>query len=141
MATVTFTAIDPATGEAFTRTSGTMPYVAITIGSQVIWHKSFAAAYKATTSRQQTYRTGVPAVVVPAVPTAINGKITAETFAEGWGDIPAAAFADLVAAKLAGKSANVTPKGAKATGGNSLDGPGSNGLAQHLRDRQAAQAS
>lgn len=139
MATVTFTAIVPATGEAFSRTSGTMAYVAISVGSQVIWHKSFAAAHKAATSRQQTYRTGVPATVIPAVPTALNGKVTAEMFADGWGDIPASAFTELVEAKLAGKKANVTPVGAKATGGNSLDGPGSNGWAMAQR-AHAAQA-
>jgi hypothetical protein len=139
MASVTFTAILP-DGQAVTRSSGTMPYVAISYGSQVIWHKSFAAAYKAATSRQQTYKTGVPAQVIPALPTAISGKITAETFAEGWGDIPAAHFAELVAAKLAGKTANVTPKGATATGGNSLNGPGSNGWAMANRARQAAEA-
>lgn len=98
MATITFTGTH--NGETFTRTSGTMPYVAISVGSQVIWHKSFAAAHKAAVSRQQTWSTGKPAEVVPVIPTAINGKITAEDFAEGWGDIPASAFTELVAAKL-----------------------------------------
>ncbi|UJQ86619.1 hypothetical protein SEA_PENGUINLOVER67_97 [Mycobacterium phage PenguinLover67] len=100
MATITFTGTHE--GETFTRTSGTMPYVAISVGSQVIWHKSFAAAHKAAVSRQQTWKTGKPAEVVPVIPTAINGKITAEDFAEGWGDIPASAFTELVAAKLGG---------------------------------------
>ncbi|AYD82085.1 hypothetical protein I5G60_gp93 [Mycobacterium phage Saguaro] len=104
MATVTFTATH--NGETFTRTSGTMPYVAVTVGSQVQWHKSFAAAHKAAVSRVQTYSTGVPADVVPVTPTAINGNLgdwTPEV--DGWGDIPAEAFAELVAAKRAGKKA------------------------------------
>jgi hypothetical protein len=103
-ATITFTATHE--GETYTRTSGTMPYVAITVGSQVQWHKSFASAHKAAVSRTQTYRTGVPATVIPAVPTAINGKLgdwTPEV--DGWGDIPASAFTELVADKLAGKPA------------------------------------
>lgn len=99
MATITFTATE-ADGTEHTRTSGTMPYVAISVGSQVIWHKSFAAAYKAASSRQQTWRTGKVAEVIPAYPTKINGKIDADTFAEGWGDIPASAFEALVAEKL-----------------------------------------
>ena len=99
MATITFTATE-ADGTEHTRTSGTMPYVAISVGSQVIWHKSFAAAYKAAASRQQTWRTGKVAEVIPAYPTKINGKIDADTFAEGWGDIPASAFEALVAEKL-----------------------------------------
>jgi hypothetical protein len=119
MATVTFTAILPS-GEAVTRTSGTMPYVAISVGSQIIWHKSFAAAHKAATSRQQTWNTnGVPAQVIPALPTAINGKIDADFAQGGWGDIPESALQLLVEAKLGGKPVNLTPKGAQATGGNS----------------------
>lgn len=102
MATITFTATHD--GETFTRTSGTMPYVAITVGSQVQWHKSFAAAHKAAVSRTQTWKTGVPATVVPAFPTAINGKIDGSEFTEGWGDIPASAFTELVEAKLGGKA-------------------------------------
>ena len=101
MATITFTATDPKTGETYTRTSGTMPYVAVSVGSQVQWHKTFAAAHKAAVSKVQTWQTGKPADVIPAVPTAINGKIDADDFAEGWGDIPAEAFAELVAEKLA----------------------------------------
>lgn len=133
MATITFTATHE--GETFTRTSGTMPYVAITVGSQVQWHKSFAAAHKAAVSRTQTWKTGKPAAVVPAYPTAINGKVNAEDFAEGWGDIPASAFTELLALKAEGKKADVTPADAKATGGNSLEGPGSNGRA--VREREA----
>ncbi len=103
MATITFTATHE--GETYTRTSGTMPYVAITVGSQVQWHKSFAAAHKAAVSRTQTYYTNRPAAVVPCAPTAINGKLgdwTPEV--DGWGDIPASAFAELVAAKNAPKA-------------------------------------
>ena len=98
MATITFTAEHD--GQTYTRTSGTMPYVAITVGSQVQWHKTMASAYKAATSRTQTYYTGVPATVVPVVPAAINGKLGDwHPEVDGWGDIPAAAFAELVAAK------------------------------------------
>lgn len=107
-ATVTFTATHE--GRTCTRTSGTMAYVAVTLGSQEQWHKSFAAAHKAAVSRTQTYRTGKPAVVVPCYPTAINGKMgdwTPET--DGWGDIPASAFTELVAAKQAPK-AKAAPK-------------------------------
>lgn len=100
-ATITFTAT--LNGETFERTSGTMPYVAVSVGSQVQWHKSFAAAHKAAVSRTQTYSTGVPAEVIPALPTKINGKLgdwTPEV--DGWGDIPASAFTELVAAKRGG---------------------------------------
>ena len=99
-ATVTFIAEHD--GQTYTRTSGTMPYVAITVGSQVQWHKSFAAAHKAATSRTQTYATGVPAEVVPVAVSSIQGKLGDwHPEVDGWGDIPAAAFAALVAAKAA----------------------------------------
>lgn len=97
-ATVTFTAEHD--GQTYTRTSGTMPYVAITVGSQVQWHKSFAAAHKAATSRTQTYATGVPAAVVPVAVSSVQGKLGDwHPEVDGWGDIPAAAFAEAVAAK------------------------------------------
>lgn len=108
-ATVTFTATIPAErGSDYkdsaqgvtTRTSGTMPYVAVVFGDSETWHKSFAAAHKAATSRQHTWRTGKPGTVVPCYPTKINGKLgdwTPEV--DGWGDIPASAFTELVAAK------------------------------------------
>lgn len=118
-ATVTFTAEH--NGQTYTRTSGTMPYVAITVGSQVQWHKSFAAAHKAATSRTQTYATGVPAEVVPVVPTAIQGKLGDwHPEVDGWGDIPAAAFAELVAAKAApapaAKAVKVNSRGESVSG-------------------------
>ncbi|AYP70082.1 hypothetical protein I5G62_gp96 [Mycobacterium phage CRB2] len=104
MATITFTAIHD--GETYTRTSGTMPYVAITVGSQVQWHKSFAAAHKAAVSRTQTWSTGKPAEVIPAYPTAVNGKVTAEDVAEiaehGWGDIEKERLLAVYQAKLSG---------------------------------------
>ncbi|AHJ88400.1 hypothetical protein Hosp_095 [Mycobacterium phage Hosp] len=105
MATITFTAQIPGTENApVTRTSGTMPYVATVEG--VTWHKTFAAAYAAAKGRQHA----PGAKVYPVVPTAINGKIDGTEFTEGWGDIPAEAFTELVAAKLAPKA-----KKAKAT--------------------------
>lgn len=129
MPTVTFTA--EYQGETFTRTTGSMPYVAITVGSQVIWHKSLEAAHRAATSRQQTWNTNKPADVVPVTPAAINGKLGDWTpHIDGWGDIPASAFAALVD----GPKAKVT---GKSTGGNSLDGPGTNGRAQRNRKTAA----
>jgi len=97
-AKIEFTAVHD--GETFTRTTGTMPYVAVTVGSQVQWHKSMEAAQQAAVSKTQTYRTGVPATIVPARPTAIKGKLGDWTpHIDGWGEIPAEAFAELVAAK------------------------------------------
>jgi hypothetical protein len=96
MATVTFVAQVPGTeADPITRSSGTMPYVAYTGGT---WHKSFAAAYKASTDR---YHGGTP--VYPVVPVKFNGKPSdrwPETVTEGWGDIPAATMRALLADKL-----------------------------------------
>ncbi|AGT14004.1 hypothetical protein PHELEMICH_90 [Mycobacterium phage Phelemich] len=101
-AKIEFTAVHE--GHTYTRTSGTMPYVAITVGSQVQWHKTMASAAKASTSREQTYSTGVPATIVPVKPTAIKGKLGEwMPDIDGWGEIPASAFAELVAAKNKGK--------------------------------------
>lgn len=100
MATITFTAVDPQDGKAYTRTSGTMPYVAAVFGDSFTWHKTFASAYKAAQSRQHTWKSGKPGTVVEALPTAINGKIAADFAEGGWGDIPEATLAPLVAAKL-----------------------------------------
>lgn len=98
-AQIEFTAALP-DGTTVTRTSGTMPYVAITYGSQIQWHKTMAAAMKAAVSRAQTYRTGAPAKVIPVTPTAIKGKLGTWTpHIDGWGDIPASAFTALVEAK------------------------------------------
>lgn len=96
MATVTFVAQVPGTENApITRSSGTMPYVAYTGGT---WHKSFAAAFKASTDR---YHGGT--TVYPVVPVKFNGKPSdrwPETVTEGWGDIPAATMRALLADKL-----------------------------------------
>lgn len=98
-AKIEFTAVE-ADGTTHTRTSGTMPYVAVTVGSQVQWHKSLASAEQAAVSKGQTYRTGVPATIVPATPTAIKGKLGDWTpHIDGWGEIAPEAFAELVAAK------------------------------------------
>lgn len=56
MASIDFTATHD--GETYTRSSGTMPYVAISVGSQVMWHKTFAAAHAAAKGKYQTHRTG-----------------------------------------------------------------------------------
>jgi hypothetical protein len=96
MATITFTATNQATGEVATRSSGTMPYTHAVFGTGVTWHKSMASAFKAATSRQHDSS----GTVVPAVPTAINGKLgdwTPEV--DGWGEIPAEAFAELATVK------------------------------------------
>lgn len=118
MATITFTATLPS-GETVTRTSGTMPYVATVNG--VTWHKTFASAQKAATGRQH----GPGAQVIPVVPTAINGKITAEDWADGWGEIDREVLATLVAAKLADQAPKAkAPRKAKAkvvTGQEILD--------------------
>jgi hypothetical protein len=91
-----------ADGTVVTRTSGTMPYVAITDGDTLIWHQSLAAAHKAATSRQQTWKSGVPAKVIPVTMTAIIGKMNNwAPEVNGWGEIPAEAFTELVAAKRA----------------------------------------
>ncbi|APQ42353.1 hypothetical protein PBI_RICH_95 [Mycobacterium phage Rich] len=99
-AKIEFTAQIPGTEDApVTRTSGTMPYVATVDG--VTWHKSFASAYKAAQGRQF----GPGATVYPVLPTAIKGKLgdwTPEI--DGWGEIPASAFTELVAAKNASKT-------------------------------------
>jgi hypothetical protein len=105
MATVTFTAVHPTTGETVTRSSGTMPYVAVVFGDGLTWHKTFAAARLAAKSSQHTWKSGRIGKVVLATPTAINGKIEADEFSGGWGDIPASAFTELVAAKNTPKDA------------------------------------
>jgi Xaa-Pro aminopeptidase len=106
-AKIEFTAVE-ADGTTHTRSSGTMPYVAVTVGSQVQWHKSMEAAQQAAVSRTQTWKTGVPATIIPATPTAIKGKLGDWTpHIDGWGEIAPEAFAELVAAKSA-------PKGKKA---------------------------
>lgn len=100
-AKIEFTATHDGTTE--TRTSGTMPYVAAVFGVGVTWHKSIAAAHKAAKSGQHIHNNPAGGVVVPAIPTAIVGKLgdwTPEV--DGWGDIPASAFTELVAAKKAG---------------------------------------
>lgn len=80
-------------GRVVTRTSGTMPYVA-TVGG-VTWHKTFAAAYKSAASPRGAY-----GPVIPVIPTKIKGKLGDWTpHIDGWGDIPASAFTELVAAK------------------------------------------
>ena len=96
MAKIEFTAVTPE-GETVTRTTGTMPYVAYAGGT---WHKTFASAHKAATDRYHAPGTKV----VPVLPTAIIGKLgdwTPEV--DGWGDIPASAFTELVANKRAGR--------------------------------------
>lgn len=92
-AQIEFTATE-ADGTVHTRTSGTMPYVAFAGGT---WHKSYAAAVKASTDRYHAAGTKVIAVV----PTKIVGKLGDWTpQLDGWGDIPASAFTALVEAKL-----------------------------------------
>ena len=91
MATITYTATDRS-GRTHTRTSGTMYYThhSLARGS---WHTSHAAAVKA----------GDP---VPAVPTAVNGRVAIGDFA----DHPnAAAVAALIAAKHAAANAAAAP--------------------------------
>lgn len=99
-AKIEFTAQVPGTEDApITRSSGTMPYVAYAGGT---WHKSFASAHKAATDRYHAPGTKV----YPVLPTKITGKLgdwTPEV--DGWGDIPASAFTELVAAKRAGRKA------------------------------------
>lgn len=113
-AQIEFTATLP-DGTTETRTTGTMPYIAASIivlgdGSATVysWHKTADAAHKAArtgyTAKVAANRGG-KAAVVPVVPTAIKGKLgTWEPHVKGWGDIPAEAFTDLVAAKAAPKS-------------------------------------
>lgn len=103
MATITFSATDPSDGVTVTRSTSSMPYVAAVFGVGVTWHKTFAAAYKAAASRQHTWKTGVTATVVPAIPTAINGKLPADFAKGGWGDIPEATLVALIEAKAAAK--------------------------------------
>jgi hypothetical protein len=108
MATVTFTATAP-NGVEFTRTSPTMPYVAVLMvadkGSDNwgawSWHKTDDAAFKAS---QSNYHQGHHQTkVVQAIPTAINGKVKPGDFADWPVGVP-----ELVAAKLA-KGGNAAP--------------------------------
>lgn len=109
-------------GTESTRTSGTMPYVAVLMTKgpgQLVgqketgvwgaysWHKTHDAAVKASRSAHMTqYET----VIVPAVPTAVNGKASAADFA----DHPSAeAIAALIEGKAAPKARTKAP--AKAT--------------------------
>lgn len=104
MPTITFTATAP-NGETFTRTSGTMPYTSVLMvadpGTEnwapYSWHRSEAAAHKAANG---TYVTRYQRRVVPAVPTSVQGKVTAGQFAD-W----PAGCEDLVTAKLSGRIA------------------------------------
>lgn len=107
MATFTFTATAPNGSEA-TRTTGSMPYVAVLMTADpgkdnwgpYSWHKTQAAAVKAS---QSSAHQGRQTEVVPAVPTSVQGKITVAEVADGWGDIPADVLVALVEATAAGK--------------------------------------
>ena len=97
-------------GTKATRISPSMPYVAALMvqgedghWGAYSWHKSFAAAHKAANGAHPA-RVYPVREVVPVVPTAIKGKVTEAMFADGWGDIPASAFTELVAAKLAAQA-------------------------------------
>jgi hypothetical protein len=117
MATITYTATDRS-GRTRTRTSGTMYYThhSLARGS---WHTSHAAAVKA----------GDP---VPAVPTAVNGRVAIGDFA----DHPnAAAVAALIAAKHAAANAAAAParQGARVKRGAPIKGK--LGKAEPIRPR------
>lgn len=103
MPTITFTATAP-NGAEFTRTSGTMPYVAVLVVSRdgsdwgdYSWHKTAEAAHKAAATGYAA-KAGYPhRRVVPAVPTSVQGKVHAGQF-DDWPQ----GCAELVDAKLAG---------------------------------------
>lgn len=138
MASIDFAATH--NGETYTRSSGTMPYTHITVGSQVIWHKSYAAAVKAASSRQQTWNTHRNADIVPVIAEKFNGKVSAEwaaTAETGWGEIPAEVMANLLAAKAAPKVETVAvDKPAKETPAQAR---ARQRAAKKLRDQRAAE--
>jgi hypothetical protein len=88
MATITYTATHPATGEVVTRTSGTMAYTHANL-DRGTWHKSEAAARKAG------------GTVVPAVPTSVRGTASVGDFT---GHPNAEAIDALISAKAAPKA-------------------------------------
>jgi len=105
-----------------TRTSGTMPYVAVSaivddkgVGAVFSWHKTYAAAHQAARTgytAQVALSNGKRAVVLPATPTKVNGKVTDEFQAlatTGWGDIPAEVMAKVIASKTAKADATDAP--------------------------------
>jgi hypothetical protein len=92
MARVTYTATDRS-GRTYTRTSDSMHYAAMSL-ARGSWHLTRAAAAKA----------GDP---VPAVPTAISGRVRPGEFD---GHPSAAAIAALIAAKDAAAAAKAAPR-------------------------------
>lgn len=95
MATITFTATHPTTGETVTRSTGSMDYTHVVFGDSTTWHTSEINAHKAASSRQHTWSSGRTGRVVEAVPTKVNGKVKEGDF-HNW----SAATRALVAAKL-----------------------------------------
>lgn len=109
-AKIEYTATAP-NGESFTRTSGTMAYVAVLMVADAdpgtdnwgpySWHKTYEAANAAgnATYHQGKHRT----VVVDAIPTAVKGKAVVGDFASH----PRASVIDTLIEAKAGKKADV----------------------------------